>query len=601
MSTNSDIVVELAKHLQQSSVSGWVSRMWSNYDNQRSEARARWAETSAYVFATDTSHTANAKLPWMHKTTMPKITQIRDNLHSNYLQSLFPNDKWLTWMAYDKESSKYEVAKTIESYMENKLREGEFRIKASKLLYDYIDYGNAFAMPSFEARYKETELERTVSFIGPKTVRIDPYNIVFNPTAVSFENTPKIVRSIKTIGELKKLAQTHPEHKFWERVIERRRHFQQMLGGHTREDMEKAAQYRIDGFGSLYEYYQTDYVEILEFYGDYHTEEGELQTGRMITIVDRAEEVRNVPINTYSGKDPIRHVGWRLRPNNLWAMGPLDNLIGLQYQIDHRQNMKATALDLMVLPPKKIIGAVEEFVWQPLEEIHISEDGDVQELAQSLSGVIAADNEIDMLEQRMELYAGAPREAMGIRTPGEKTAFEVQALENAAGRIFQEKTIQFELFLEAHLNDMLEIAHRNLDMGDLIRVIDNDLGVAQFKEITKEDITANGILRPIGARHFAQKAQDLQNLVGILNVPTIAQKIDPHMSGIALTKFIEDIVDLRGYKIFTPNIAIGEMQETEALASQAQEDNIMEQSGGFSEEEIASMVVQDENEVVEQS
>jgi hypothetical protein len=30
----------------------------------------------------------------------------------------------------------------------------------------------------------------------------------------------------------------------------------------------------------------------------------------------------------------------------------------------------------------------------------------------------------------MEMMAGAPREAMGIRTPGEKTAFEVRAYDS---------------------------------------------------------------------------------------------------------------------------------------------------------------------------
>ena len=48
----------------------------------------------------------------------------------------------------------------------------------------------------------------------------------------------------------------------------------------------------------------------------------------------------------------------------------------------------------------------------------------------------------------MEMLAGAHREAMGIRSAGEKTAFEVQSLMTAAGRNFQPKTAPFErLFL----------------------------------------------------------------------------------------------------------------------------------------------------------
>lgn len=210
-------------------------------------------------------------------------------------------------------------------------------------------------------------------------------------------------------------------------------------------------------------------------------------------------------------------------------------------------------------------------------------------MAQQFGDVYAALQFVDTLENKMELYAGAPREAMGIRTPGEKTAFEVQSLENAAGRIFQEKIIQFEIFMEALLNDMLEVAHRNFQLTDIIRVIDDDLGVQQFEEVTKEDITADGILRPVGARHFAQKAQELQNLIGVMNSP-IANLIAPHISGVAMTDFINDVVDLRGYDIFRKNAALEEAQEFEALKAQAQEDTLMQ--GSVSEEEVMQQFAQ---------
>lgn len=576
--TKTDAIAELRGLVQPDDASAWVSNLWVKYNNQRVAKVHEWAEIDKYIFATDTSTTSNSSLPWTHKTTTPKLTQLRDNLHSNYISSLFPNDKWLTWQAFSKDSAKRETSSTILAYMENKIREGGFRNTASRLLYDYIDKGNAFAMPSFEARYSVRDDERVADFVGPKAVRISPADIVFNPLAASFEETFKVVRSITTVGALKKLAMTSPDQRFWEDALARRERLHAAALSYSREDWAKASQYEVDGFGSIQEYYGSDTVEILEFYGDYHdSHSGELQTGRMITVVDRSHLVRNVEIPTYSGSPAIRHVGWRLRPDNLWAMGPLDNLVGMQYMIDHYVNMVSNALDLKVMPPKKIIGDVEAFNWGPNEEIHLDENGDVQEMAQQFADVYAVLSYVEQLEARMELYAGAPREAMGIRTPGEKTAFEVQALENAAGRIFQEKITQFELFMEALLNDMLEESHRNFPQSDVIRIIDNDLGVQQFKDITKEDITANGVLRPVGARHFAQKAQELQNLVGVFSSP-LGQIMGPHTSGIGLTEFINDVVDLRGYNIFSPNIAVAEQQETQALAAQSEEDNIMKEN-----------------------
>ena len=444
----------------------------------------------------------------------------------------------------------------------------------SKLLYDFIDYGNAFATVVFEASYKElADGEVVPDFIGPKVVRLSPLDIVFNPLATTFKDSFKVVRSIKTLGELKRLAETDPDQRYWTAAIQRREELRSRIGAYRPEDFDKATGYSVDGFGNLYEYYMGDFVEILEFYGDYHdVKTGVLQTDRIITVVDRSITVRNDVIPSWFGHAPIYHVGWRFRPDNLWAMGPLDNLVGMQYRIDHLENLRADAADLIVHPPLMIVGEVEQFTWAPGAEIHVPEGGNVGEVSKNLQGLIAAQNDIQYYEDKMELYAGAPREAMGVRTPGEKTALEVQTLNNAAGRIFQEKITSFEIeLLEPTLNAMLETARRNMDGSDVIRVMDDDLGVQEFLTITKSDITANGKLRPVGARHFAKQAQDLQNAVSVFNSP-IGQMIAPHTSSKSLVKFVEDVTGLAGYEIFRPNAAVFEQQETQALLNQAQED-----------------------------
>ncbi len=579
-----DKVAELTRILQPTGPAAFVVHMWDTHNKNRRPQISKWKEIQEYITATDTTTTSNSNLPWTHKTHMPKIAQIRDNLHSNYISSLFPNDKWLTWVGYTPSDSVRKKAKTITSYMENKTRMGGFRNAISRMLLDYIDYGNVFARPSFETRYKKTGTEQTVAFIGPIANRIDPQDIVFNPLAAQIENTWKIVKSMETIGSLKKLAMTEPAYAFLEPFLNKREDIRKTYGGLTSEDWAKASQLQADGFGSLQDYYQSNAVEILEFYGDYHDiETGVLHPNQIIMVFDRREVVLMDSISTYGGRANIRHCGWRLRPNNLWAMSPLENLIGMQYMLNHLLNMGSNALDLKVMPPIKVIGEVEEFEWKPLEQMHISEGGDVQETAVNFNGIFTVKDWIEYLEEKMELYAGAPREAMGVRTPGEKTAFEVQSLENAAGRIFQEKITQFEIFMENLLNDMLELAHQNLDVVDLIRVVDDDIGVADFQQITKEDITASGVLRPIGARHFAQKAQELQNLVGISN-SQIWPMIQPHISGLAMAKFVEDVVNLHGYNMFGQNIAVQEQQELQAVMAQAQEDNAM--NSQLSEEEI---------------
>jgi len=576
----SDKIAEIREYLASDDAAAWVTNLWINYNNQRQGKLNEWEELRNYVFATDTSTTSNAKLPWKNSTTLPKLCQIRDNLHSNYLSALFPNDDWLVWEGYSQEDSVKKKRDAIQSYMKNKTREGHFRIEMSRLLYDYIDYGNAFATVSFESRYKEEKDGTKIpGYIGPRLHRISPLDIVFNPLSSSFLTSFKIIRSIKTIGELKKQAMVEPENAYLASAMASRDRLSSNLGGYSREDFQKAVGYDVDGFGNLHEYYSSGYVELLEFYGDYHDKvTGQLYTNQIITIMDRCHIIRQEDIPSWFGYAPIFHVGWRLRPDNMWAMGPLDNLVGMQYRIDHLENLKADAMDLSVHPPLVIQGEVEEFIYGPGVEIHIDADGGVTELGKNLNGVIAAANEIEMLEARMELYAGAPREAMGIRSPGEKTMFEVAQLQNASGRIFQEKINMFEMELEEPaLNSMFESAKRNMDGFDLIRVMDDDLGVEQIRSITREDITAAGKLRPIGARHFAAQAQLLQNLSGVFN-GTIGQMIMPHTSSIQLASLIEDAMGIAKYDLFKPNVAVFEQQQTQRLVSQAQEDLAVEQA-----------------------
>jgi hypothetical protein len=251
-------------------------------------------------------------------------------------------------------------------------------------------------------------------------------------------------------------------------------------------------------------------------------------------------------------------------------MGPLDNLVGLQYRVDHLENLKADALDLTIHPPIVIQGDVEPFEWGPGADIHIPEDGAISTLPPN-QAAFQVNNEIGVLLQIMEEMAGAPKEAMGIRSPGEKTAFEVQQLQNAAGRIFQHKINKFEIeFLEPILNTMLEMARRNIDIVELAKVMDNDLGVIDFLSITKDDITAKGKLRPIGARHYAARAQLVQNMIGVFNSP-IGGMISPHISSKRLAQMVEEYLGFEQFDFIQENVAVMEQAETQQLVQQVQQ------------------------------
>ena len=565
-----------------------IVSQYSSLHNQHQQWIEQTKEQRNYVFATDTRTTSNSKLGWKNSTTIPKLCQIRDNLHSNYMAALFPNDEWLRWEAADFDSSDMEKASTIEAYMKTKLRESNYQETISRALYDFIDYGNAFGDSEFvvEDDVDEDTGEIIKGYIGPRALRVSPYDIVFNPAAVRFADTPKFTRYVKSLGELKYEAETQPNAGWKEEIIQQMLDTRTTFATYEVADWAKAEGFEMDGFGSLQEYYGSGTVEIIEFEGTIYDEDNDtLLKDYIITIVDRAYVARKIKNPRWLRGSTKVHAGWRLRPDNLYAMGPLDNLVGMQYRIDHLENLKADVFDMIAHPPLLIRGDVDDFEWGPNAEISVGEDGNV-EMMKLDATALNADFQIQQLMQTMEEMAGAPKQAMGIRTPGEKTAFEVQKLDNASSRIFNEKVEYFQInYMEPQLNNMLEMARRELNGSDTVRVIDDELGIATFLSVSKEDLVAKGKLRPIGARHFASQANLLQNINGIFN-SQLGQLIAPHVSAKRLAVMVEDILNVERFDVIKENVSIFEQAETQRLIQQAQEDLQVESMTPTMEEEI---------------
>jgi hypothetical protein len=559
--------IDVCDFLEQDRLAVQITNYYQEWESFRRPWLDQKREIRDYIFATDTSSTTNDILPWKNSTHVPKLCQLRDNLHANYMAALKPNDDAIVWEGDDESSEALDKREVIQSYIANKLRHGGFWTEVSKLVYDWIDYGNAIAMTEFVAEYTEVEGEKIPGFIGPKLVRVSPEDIVFNPIAASFDKSPKIIRSIKTLASLKADIEDRPEMAYMSEVFNKMVTKRGQFIGLGERDFNKNSAFAIDGFGSYIDYFKGEYVEVLEFYGDvYDHDDDKLYKNHILTVVDRSWVIRKQVNPSWLGRSNIFHVGWRLRPDNLYAMGPLDNLVGMQYRIDHLENAKADAFDLIVHPVMKVKGFVEDFDYGPGERIFTSEEGDVEFMSPDVT-MLNADTQIQMYEAKMEEMAGAPKQAMGFRTPGEKTAYEVQVLENGANRIFLNKTSYLEeMFLEPVIQSMLELARRNMGLTDLVRVVDNQYGAVSFMKITKEDITAKGKIRPIGARHFARNANLVQNLTQLAS-SAIGQDpaVNAHISGKKMAHIIEELLELKRFDLVQDNVRVAETYETQQL------------------------------------
>lgn len=579
-------VLNLDEILSKDALAVQISNLWMQYNVYRQRKLQEIEEVRKYIFATDTTQTTNSKLPWKNKTTLPKLCQIRDNLYSNYLASLFPKRKWLKWEANNKNSGSKEKRNAILNYMTWCISQDFFKKEIAKLILDYIDFGNVFATIEWRDERVNTSDGKPLKagYVGPAVVRISPLDIVFNPTAPDFASSFKIIRSLISIGEVKKYLNklsTPETREAYENLFKYLVDIRNQVRTFPGDVSYKDNYFSMDGFTSFRQYLESDHVELLTFYGDiYDKSADKLLSNYKIVVVDRHKLIYSDEFESLVSSAPVFHVGWRPRQDNLWAMGPLDNLVGLQYRLDHVENLKADAFDLLTFPPLKIKGYVEDFTWGPMQKIFVGPEGDVEAIAPPFQ-VLQANVEINQIINLMEELAGAPKEAMGFRTPGEKTAYEVQRLENAASRIFQNKIIQFEEhLLEPLLNAMLELARRRVDSLQEIQVWDDEFQIQVFETITPSDLSGQGVIRPVAARHFAEKAELVQNLTNFYN-SALGQdpNIQMHLSGIKIADLmINDLLGLKDYEIVRPYIRLSEMADAKRRANIHEESVAMDAS-----------------------
>jgi hypothetical protein len=308
------------------------------------------------------------------------------------------------------------------------IEQPSFKEELDKIILDFIDYGNCFATVEWiDQRAQYPDGQSKVGYVGPGLKRWSPLDTVMNPTSDNYISSPKIFRTSISMGELKELLQrmSNDENRaeyeaLYDYLKEIRRNAATFNGDWSQRDNL----YSVDGFTSFREYLKSDMVEVLTFYGDIYDPDNDIfYKNHVITCVDRHKLIGNKPNPSYFGYPPIFHAPWRKKQDNLWGMGPLDNLVGMQYRLDHIENMRADIVDTTAYPVQKIKGFVEDFTWQPGEKIYVSEEGDV-ELVSPEVNVLNANFDLQRYEMTMEQMAGAPREAVGsvhpVRKPSTK-------------------------------------------------------------------------------------------------------------------------------------------------------------------------------------
>lgn len=259
---------EINKLREPEGLAGGIAQKFVTWENSKDRWYRNAKETLENLYATSTHDIYNQVHEYDNSTHLPKLTQIRDMLVTYYLDAMFSLPDYVDWEAYDYESIDINTRNTIKAIAKQMVEDSKFKPTIRELVEDYVDYGNAFATV---ANVNETlQMDgKTASIIynGPKAMRINPLDVFFDPLATSFERSPKIIRSIMTLGELQAGADLLPDNaeeykKALNKAIEKRSEIRNTLSSvHPENIVDDMC--NIAGMGSWSAYYNSDTVELL--------------------------------------------------------------------------------------------------------------------------------------------------------------------------------------------------------------------------------------------------------------------------------------------------------------------------------------------------
>ena len=557
----------------------FITNLWTQWDNARAPAISKWREVEAYRYATDTTSLPNAKGAFTHSTHTPVVAAIGQDLEAILLQVVMPHEDWFTFEPMDAQAASREQKSILVSYLKNRHALNGYADEIAKIRSDFITYGVCFSQV-YHANERDGEIQ---GYVGPKVKRVSPYDIVFDPTAVSFEKTPKIIREIITLGELYRRGESGDlDLPTVTRLLEERSNSASVDAGE-----EKNEQYVPLGFGTYQQYLTSGFVELLWFYGDvFDAENIKLHKSRCVVVADDSEVLLDKPIGTMSGSPHIYQSVWQKLPDNLWGMGPLENIIGLNYQVNHRENAKSEALDRLIYPDKVYQGDVEEMYDDETGQVTYlaPEGGGVQDLAINTQ-FFSFDLHIDRLTHSARSAARLPSDLTGFRSQGEKTLGEVTALTEGGMRGFVDKAADLERSsLENHLKAEVELAYEHF--GESIKVPNkSEAGFIEMLNITKEDLLVNGLLVPKGAKRFARKNQLLASLTQLSATP-LMQLAGIHFSGKGASRLIEELLEVEDTGLFEEYAQVLEQGEAQQMASQVEQSNAAQATQPGVEEQV---------------
>lgn len=534
-------------------------------------------EVLKFLNATDARETVCVTNDFDNSTTIPKLSHIYKNIKSNIIGHLFPSDNWLKWIAHTQASNTKETRETITNFVKGKAKASGLEDELERCAEDLLQCGICVGVTYYAREYVSAGMvtdSKISTYSGPKLRRVDPLKFYHDAAADSMDKATKAIQELYSYGDLRKMVDGNEDisitiEQFHE-IMEPRKQAAS-LTMYQRSMLQR--QLERAGFAGALDLASNDKVEMITMFGSFYDASTDtLYDNHKFVIADRRVLISVEPATKWHSTHGL-HVGvWDYREGTLAPVGPLNNIVGLQYKIDKLENLRADIFDHIAHPATKEKGDVSVVGRRgaPGARYKIEEDGDISYLHPDVAA-LNADTQINFTMSIMEDVSCSPREAAGLRTPGEKTKFEVQLLDTGQNRLFRNHVKKFErTFVSPICNDYLTLSRNNMAAEEM-EVFDNEIKAPMFTSVTPDMLEADGMLYAVGASITIERANLLQAISTVFN-SGVSSIIAPHVSSLQLALALEDLIESSKYGIFKEFAAVFEAAKLEVAKATAQDE-----------------------------
>lgn len=476
---------------------------------------------------------------WRHKISPGKAFENVETINS-YLQSaFFPNRDWFDLVPMYSGSS--EVADVVKKFLKTKLKQAQFRTHWDMFTRQLLITGTSvLALPwrkevipqlkRVRVEYplqdetgkeigKNTRFETKVIqkqiYNGAEFETLSMFDCFFDPDETTDINRANFIRRlVKNKGELMRLINNgfYP-HLDPLDVVKHK-------NNNNNNSLSESKKRTVATFHGI-NWYPTDLVEIIEFWGNVQTRDGYYEDTIVTCLGDKVARFEN---NPYWGGKPFVVGTYTPVPNQIYGLGCIEPVLGLLHELSIVTNQRLDNLELSLDTMWTCVDDgtlnVEDVFTAPGKIIEVADHNSLRPLQHNQQFVVSY-QESGLLEQTIDKTSGTGAFiGVGQGRGGERvTAQEVQAVRDAGGNRLGNIHRHIEqTALHLTLKKLYRSCQQFVTEDEIIRIPGFQPGEYLYVQVGMEELVHDFDIEVVGAGHIADKEYELQKRLDFINL-----------------------------------------------------------------------------------